>query len=127
MQKKYVKVTEKDGRSFIVLASNEQFYKKRGATIEAPTQEEIEKCFPEEAANTAQKTGVNAADTSALKAEKEAHEATKHKHDAEIFAHDETKRKLDAANAILQAKNEELENVKSELEGLKKKSAKEVK
>ena len=128
MQNKYIKVTEKDKSPFIALASNEQFFKKRGATIEEPTKEEIEKYFPEEAAKPAQKTSANAndANASALKAEKAAHEATKKELESEISAHNETKQKLEAVNAILQVKNEELESMKSELEGLKNKSKKEV-
>jgi DNA helicase TIP49 (TBP-interacting protein) len=48
MSKKYIKVTEKDKSSVIVLASNEGFYKSRGAKIEEPTKKEIEKFFLEE-------------------------------------------------------------------------------
>ena len=128
MQNKYVKVTEKGKSPFIALASNEQFYKNRGAKIEDPAREEIEKCFPEEVVKTASKpenaklTAVNAE----LAAEKTAHDETKQKLETEILAHNETKQKLETVNAILQTKNEELEPVKSELEGLKKKSKKET-
>jgi len=118
MQKKYIKVTEKDKSPFIALASNEQFYKNRGAKIEDPTQEEIEKCFPEEAGKKIEKPEANTG-AKELKAEKAAHEATKQSLDAEILAHNETKQKLEAANSILQSKNEELEAVKAELENAK--------
>ena len=120
MQRKYIKVTEKDKSPFIALTSNESFYKNRGAKIEEPTQEEIEKCFPEE------KKPVQKEDENALSAEKASHNETKSKLDAEILAHNETKQKLETTNGILQAKNEELDAVKSELDGLKKKPKKDA-
>jgi uncharacterized LabA/DUF88 family protein len=46
--RKYIKVTEKGRSPVVILASNESFYKARGAKIEIPTQEEIEKSFPQE-------------------------------------------------------------------------------
>ena len=128
MQNKYIKITEKDKSPFIALASNEQFYKNRGAKIEDPTREEIEKCFPEEAVKSASKpeNQLSNAANAKLAAEKTAHEATKQKLETEILAHNETKQKLETVNATLQTKNEELESVKSELEGLKKKFKKET-
>ena len=112
MQRKYIKVTEKDKSPFIALASNEQFYKNRGAKIEEPTKEEIEKCFPEEVAKTASNPKNEELDAlnAELASEKLAHDETKQKLEAEILAHNETKQKLEA--------------VKSELEGLKKKTKK---
>jgi hypothetical protein len=47
MQRKYIKVTQKGKPSFIVLASNELFYRNLGAKIEDAEKEEIEKAFPE--------------------------------------------------------------------------------
>lgn len=45
---KFIKVTPKGSKeSVVVLASNEVFWKSQGAKIEEPTQEEIEKFFPE--------------------------------------------------------------------------------
>lgn len=44
----FIKVTPKDSKeSYVVLASNEVYFKSQGAKIEEPTQEEIEKFFPE--------------------------------------------------------------------------------
>ena len=123
---KYIKVTEKDKSSFIALVSCEQFYKKRGAKIEVPAKEEIEKCFPEEALKTAQKSTVKADDSEALNAEKAAHDATKQKLEAEIIAHNETRQKLEAANALLQIKNEELEKATAGMDVPKKKTKKEI-
>ena len=108
MQIKYIKVTEKDKTPFVVLASNEAFYKNRNATIEEPTKEEIENAFPEEAAKGAPKASGATNDT-ALAAEKTAHEETKKKLEAEILAHDETRKKLEDANAALSAKKEKPE------------------
>jgi superfamily I DNA and RNA helicase len=109
MQNKYIKVTEKDKNPFIVLASNEAFYKNRGATIEEPAKEEIEKAFPEEAVKKASVNQSNDAAKAALAIEKSAHEETKQKLEAEILAHNETKQSLDAANTELTAVKSELE------------------
>ena len=47
-KKNYIKVTPKgETRSLVILATNEQFYKKHGGKIEEPTDEEIAKAFPE--------------------------------------------------------------------------------
>lgn len=47
-KKNYIKVTPKgETRSVVVLAALAAFYKKHGATIEDPTEEEIIKAFPE--------------------------------------------------------------------------------
>lgn len=46
--KKYIKVTPKgETRAHVVLTANKPFYEKNGATIEAPTEDEILKAFPE--------------------------------------------------------------------------------
>jgi len=49
MSRKYIKVTDKGKNPCIVLASNEAFYRSRGYKIDEATDEEIKKCFPEEA------------------------------------------------------------------------------
>lgn len=45
---KYIKVATKDGKSSVVLASNEAFYKSLSAKIEVPSEKEIHSFFPEE-------------------------------------------------------------------------------
>ena len=105
MQNKYIKVTEKDKTSFIVLASNEAFYKSRGATIAEATKEEIEKAFPEE-----MKFVEKVTDAKAFELEKAAHEETKQKLEAEILAHSKTKQKLEEA---IKAKKEKTDKTKA--------------
>jgi len=80
------------------LAANEYYYKNRGATIEEPTKEEIERAFPEEEPKPAQEST-----TDALNAEKNAHEETKKSLQNEILAHAETKQALNTANLSLQS------------------------
>jgi hypothetical protein len=47
-KKNYIKVTPKgEKRSHVVLAANTAFYKRHGAKIEEPTEDEIMKAFPE--------------------------------------------------------------------------------
>jgi PHD/YefM family antitoxin component YafN of YafNO toxin-antitoxin module len=50
MQRKYIKVTKEGRPSFVVLASNELFYRSLGSKIEDAEKEEIKKAFPEEVA-----------------------------------------------------------------------------
>lgn len=45
--KHYIKVTTKGGKSFVLLATNKQFYQSQGCAITEPTVEEIYKEFPE--------------------------------------------------------------------------------
>jgi len=48
MNQRYIKVVQKDGSEFVTLKSNESFHRSRKSEIKEPTQEEIEKYFPEE-------------------------------------------------------------------------------
>jgi chromosome segregation ATPase len=43
---KYIKVTDKNSKSTVVLASNTSFYQSQGYKIEEPTEKEIEAYFP---------------------------------------------------------------------------------
>ena len=107
----YIKVTEDDKQPFVTLRQNELFYKKRGAKIEEPTQEEIEKCFPEEkqtrtaAVNSGAIAELAAAELAKIKEELD---ALQKELDGEKAAHAETKAFLKEANAFLKEANAEL-------------------
>lgn len=45
---KYIKVTDKNSKATVVLASNKSFYQSQGYNITEPTEEEIETFFPTE-------------------------------------------------------------------------------
>ena len=92
---KYIKVTEAGKPPFVALRQNELFYKKRSATIEDPTQEEIEKYFPEEVKihSRSTKDGIFAE----LEKVKEERNALQMKLDKEMAAHAKTKALLEKA------------------------------
>jgi hypothetical protein len=96
---KYIKVTEKDKSPVIVLASNEGFYKSRGAKIEEATKKEIEQFFPEET-----KKGNSEESKKSL-------EAANADLEAEKSAHADTKKSLEAANADLDSARKEVEKL----------------
>jgi septal ring factor EnvC (AmiA/AmiB activator) len=104
---KYIKVTEKDGPPFVVLATNKAFFMNLNAKIEEPTQEEIEAFFPEERPDFPGKTTRPNAELETVKKELEAEKA----------AHAETAKNLATVNA-------ELETVKAALNEAQKQIAK---
>ena len=127
---KYIKVTNANKKSSVVMATNEAFYKSQGYQISEPTQEEVEEYFPSARVAT---TPVQKVDTSGveselqqvrtdLEKEKEDHAETANKLKVEQGHHADTKQALDSAKSELQQVRTDLESVQKELDKLKKKA-----
>lgn len=140
---KYIKVTDANNKSSVVMATNEAFYKSQGYQISEPTQEEIEEYFPSSRVVTAtvQKVDTSGLETelqqvrtnlneekaehlttkNLLQQEKDNHAETTNKLSVEQGHHAETKQSLGAAQTELQQVRTDLESVQKELDKLKKK------
>lgn len=141
---KYIKVTDANKKSSVVMATNEAFYKSQGYQISEPTQEEIEEYFPSARVVTAsvQKVDTSGVETelqqvrtdlneekaehlttkNLLDKEKEDHAETANKLKVEQGHHADTKQALDAAKDELQQVRTDLESAQKELDKLKKKA-----
>lgn len=141
---KYIKVTDANKKSSVVMATNEAFYKSQGYQISEPSQEDIEKYFPSERVVTG---SVKEVDTykpesellkmrTDLNEEKAEHLTTRNLFDKEQADHAETanklkveqvhhagtKQALDSTKAELQQVRADLESVQKEIDKLKKKA-----
>lgn len=141
---KYIKVTDANKKSSVVMATNEAFYKSQGYQISEPTQEEIEEYFPSARVVIA---SVKKVDTSGIESElqqvrtdlyeeKAEHITTKNllekekedlaetanKLKVEQGHHADTKQALDSAKDELQQVRTDLDKLQKELDKLKKKA-----
>ena len=94
---KYIKVIDGKKTPFVTTRQNETFYKKRGAKIEEPTREEIEKYFPEEKKQILEKS----VDNGLVELKKERDELYAKLED-EVSAHAKTKDLLEKVKAKLE-------------------------
>lgn len=130
LKSKYIKVTDANKKSSVVMATNEAFYNSQGYQISEPTQEEIEEYFPSVRVET---SSVQKIDTSGveielqqvrtdLEKEKKDHVETANKLKVEQEHHTDTKKTLDSTKSELQQVRADLESVQKELDKLKKKA-----
>lgn len=108
---KYIKVTDKNGKSTIVLSSNEAFAKNQGFKISEPTQEEVQQYFPNEKGKTVNKQNVNSSSEKELEKAQKALEKEKSEHE-------KTKQQIDKLKSEHAA---QVEKLQAEIDKLKKK------
>jgi len=124
---KYIKVTDANNKSSVVMATNEAFYKSQGYQISEPTQEEIEEYFPSARVATApvQKVDTSGVESELqqvrtdLEKEKEDHAETANKLKVEQGHHADTKEALDSAKSELQQVRTDLETTHGQFEASK--------
>lgn len=127
---KYIKVTDANKKSSVVMATNESFYKSQGYQISEPSQQEIDEYFPSARVVTAsvQKIDTSGVETELqkvrtdLNVEKAEHAETANKLKVEERYHSDTKQALDSTKDELQKVRTDLESVQKELDKLKKKA-----
>lgn len=111
---KYIKVTDANKLSSVVMAANEAFYESQGYQVSEPTQDEIDAYFPTTVGATASKQDVSDVENKLHQVKTELAE--------ERAEHLTTGNKLIAAQSELHQVKTELESVQKELDKLKKKA-----